>query len=103
MAFGQINNSVPLDDVVYPLLETAQIRHQCDQLITTRPYSLQTVLKALDQIAKSDFSTDTEKQIALHHMERLSPKTGEPWYKTLSFRHESGDELLNNIEVSGKV
>lgn len=101
--YAQSHNSVPLDDEVYPILELAQIRNQCEQLITTRPYSLKTVLGALDQISKSEFSTQEEKDIALRHMERLTPQIHEPWYMDLTFRHESEGELLNNIEVGGKV
>ncbi|MDR2393414.1 MAG: hypothetical protein LBD93_04580 [Treponema sp.] len=48
--FAQTHGSVPLDHPVYYLLEQAQVRGLCEPLPEVKPYSRQTILKAINEI-----------------------------------------------------
>lgn len=71
--FAQQNISVPLDDPVYNMLEYALLRNYCESLPNARPYTLKTVLDALNQILESPDSSMREKVLAQETLERLQP------------------------------
>ena len=95
---AQTHNSVPLDDPIYFLLETASIKGYCT-LPAIRPYSQKTILKALEQIAASDDASPLERDSAQAAILRLQPPSQEAWYKTgrLNFNYDTASGLKNRL------
>lgn len=101
---AQTHNSVPLDDPIYFLLETASIKGYCT-LPAIRPYSQKTVLKALEQIAASDDASPVERDIAQAAIQRLHPPSQEALYKTgrINFNYDTANGLKNRLGLGASL
>lgn len=101
---AQTHVSVPVDDPVYFLLETASIKGYCT-LPAIRPYSQKTVLKALEQIMASTDASPLERTSAQAAIQRLAPSPEEDWYKTgrLSFNYDTANGLKNRLGLGATL
>ena len=101
---AQSHTSVPLDDPIYFLLETATLKGYCNPPVV-RPYSLSTALSLLQQVVESSLASDTEVEIAQAAIQRLNPSSDEKWYKTgrFNFNYDTEGGLKNRIGLGASL
>jgi hypothetical protein len=107
---AQSNNSVPVDQEVYYILELAQIRGLCDPLPGARPYSEKQILRALDTILDRDTGLLSETERAT--VQRLyrnyrKQETGLDWRRgTYTFQFYSPRKQIpfgGNIGIGAQI
>lgn len=101
---AQSHISVPLDDPIYFLLETASLKGYCN-LPSVRPYSLSTTLTLLQQVVASPQATTSEVEIAQAAIQRLNPSADKKWYETgrFNFNYDTENGLRNRIGLGASL
>ncbi len=109
--FAQQNLSVSLDNPVYKVLESLQVRALCSPLPTAKPYSRARVVMALEEaLEKEDKLYRMEKDILIHYIDEFNGDIDYKWYQTGSYRYDSEKDRVNksaleenNNEEKGEV
>lgn len=88
--FAQRNLSVELNNPVYQILDSIQVRGLCRDLPKTKPYSHAVIISALKEaINQDDKLYKMEKEILQHYIDDLSGELDYKWYQTGSYRYDS--------------
>lgn len=101
---AQTHNSVPVEDSVYFLLENASIKGYCT-LPAVRPYSLETVLRILQDVLDNPDAGNAERNVFQSTLERLRPNPEKQWYETgrIDFNHDTAGGLKNRLGLGASL
>ncbi|MBN2652233.1 MAG: hypothetical protein JXR63_07615 [Spirochaetales bacterium] len=82
-AFAQQHYSVPVNEPIYYMLEVAQIKGYCSRMPATKPYSVNQILAAIEEIQKSGKGLDAyELEVILHFKKKYEiPENGWSWQR----------------------
>jgi hypothetical protein len=106
---AQSHLSVPVEDPVYRLLETARIRGLCPPLPEAKPYSRAVILRALDDIIargreeKPGGLKETELEILRAERNRWTAGEGKAidWERGMVYRELSSEKHQTRVSMEG--